>query len=93
MTGFVLEEEYDVEERFRALREKRQAGPSFEGGESVEDRFRALREKRAGEPVVLLSPGCASYDQFANFAERGKAFRDIVMGLDGVEAATRGRAA
>jgi len=48
---------------------------------------------RAGEPVVLLSPGCASYDQFANFAERGKAFRDMVMGLDGVEAATRGRAA
>ncbi len=48
---------------------------------------------RAGEPVVLLSPVCASYDQFANFAERGKAFRDMVMGLDGVEAATRGRAA
>ncbi len=47
----------------------------------------------AREPVVLLSPVCASYDQFANFAERGKAFGDIVMGLDGVEAATRGRAA
>jgi UDP-N-acetylmuramoylalanine--D-glutamate ligase len=40
----------------------------------------------APEPVVLLSPACASYDQFANFEERGNSFRDIVMRLDGIEA-------
>lgn len=39
----------------------------------------------AEEPVVLLSPACASYDQFANFAKRGDAFREMVMGLDGAE--------
>jgi len=39
----------------------------------------------AKEPVVLLSPACASYDQFANFAKRGDAFREMVMGLDGAE--------
>ncbi len=35
------------------------------------------------EPVVLLSPACASYDQFPNFVVRGDAFRAIVASLGG----------
>ena len=35
----------------------------------------------AAEPVVLLSPACASYDQFKSFEHRGDVFRELVRQL------------
>jgi UDP-N-acetylmuramoylalanine--D-glutamate ligase len=38
----------------------------------------------AAEPVVLLSPACASFDQYRNFEIRGDAFRELVQALPGL---------
>ncbi len=46
----------------------------------------AGRDRTGGEIVVLLSPACASYDQFRNFEERGDRFRALVRALDGIHA-------
>lgn len=46
-------------------------------GEAVR---RAWKEACTGE-VVLLSPGCASFDQFKNFEDRGDQFKALVRGL------------
>jgi UDP-N-acetylmuramoylalanine--D-glutamate ligase len=39
----------------------------------------------AAEPVVLLSPACASYDQYPNFEVRGDHFRALVAALPGIK--------
>ena len=44
----------------------------------------------AREPVVLLSPACASYDQYRNFEIRGDAFRALVAALPGIELRSAG---
>jgi len=39
------------------------------------------------DAVVLLSPACASFDQFRSFEARGDVFRDLVLALPGIQPA------
>ena len=52
----------------------------------------AVNDRRSGA-VVLLSPACASFDQFSSFEERGNRFRELVLAeisrRDGAPTATR----
>ena len=43
-----------------------------------------------GEPVILMSPACASFDQFRNFEDRGDRFRAIVAARPDFRPARKG---
>jgi UDP-N-acetylmuramoylalanine--D-glutamate ligase len=49
---------------------------------AVEHAAKDASEDAAAEAVVLLSPACASFDQFRNFEVRGDAFRAAVHAIE-----------
>jgi UDP-N-acetylmuramoylalanine--D-glutamate ligase len=52
-----------------------------EAGDLAAAVARAAAEADPGD-VVLLSPACASFDQFENFAARGQEFKRLVQNLE-----------
>ena len=48
---------------------------------SMEDAVATAYQNAAPEDVVLLSPGCASFDWYGNYAERGDDFRRVVEAI------------
>ncbi len=51
----------------------------------MEEAVRKASELATEGDVVLLSPGCASFDMFANYGQRGEAFRQAVRKLLGID--------
>jgi UDP-N-acetylmuramoylalanine--D-glutamate ligase len=48
---------------------------------AVQAAFRDARNAGIDHPVILLSPACASFDQFRDFEHRGDTFRSIVEAM------------
>lgn len=75
-------------ERFEAA--ARQAGvQQIRLVSGVEEAIQVAKTLAQPAEVVLLSPACASFDQFSSFEERGRFFKECVAAL---EAATGGQA-
>ena len=57
--------------------------PALQCGDIETATARAFADAAASgeDAVVLLSPACASFDHFADFEERGEAFRAAVLAL------------
>lgn len=49
--------------------------------DTLENALNAVRVRRAGEEPLLFSPGCASFDQYSGYTERGHHFRRLVTQL------------
>ncbi len=60
-----------------------QLGRNFKvlAGESMEDAVKQLFDLAIPGETILLSPGCASFDMYKNFEERGKHFKAVVKKL------------
>ena len=57
------------------------SGLHYEMSDSFAEAVRAAAASAQEGDIVLLSPACASFDAFRNFAERGNTFKQLVMEL------------
>ena len=48
---------------------------------SLRDAVEICHQRAVPGDIILLSPGCASFDQFTNFEERGDVFKSLVKDL------------
>ena len=64
-----------------SLRDQWAGFVEMEIAEDLEEAVKNVLSRSKAGDTVLLSPGCASFDQYRNFEERGEHFRKIVGGL------------
>lgn len=51
---------------------------------AVDSAYQSAKQDGHKKPVVLLSPACASFDQYPSFEARGDAFKSVVKELSGI---------
>jgi UDP-N-acetylmuramoylalanine--D-glutamate ligase len=70
---------YLIGEDASAIGDALGGGVPFRRCETLERAVGEARRRAKPGQVVLLSPACASWDQFADFEERGARFRELVV--------------
>ena len=70
-----------IEAAVRAAEGFDQCGMKIIHAENVADAVAIARENTAEGDIVILSPACASFDAFPNFAVRGDKYKDLVNKL------------
>lgn len=70
-----------IEAAVKAAEEKTGINVEVVKCESMEQATLLAAKVAESGDVVMLSPACASFDAFKNFAERGNKFKEIVKGL------------
>ena len=58
-----------------------EGNPEIIRAEGLEDAVRIAHERAAEGDIVTLSPACASFDAYPNFAVRGNKFKELVFAL------------
>ena len=58
----------------------RDSGAEFAGATTMGEALRLAHDAAVPGDVVLLSPACASFDEFAGFEDRGRTFAKLVRG-------------
>jgi UDP-N-acetylmuramoylalanine--D-glutamate ligase len=54
---------------------------ALEAGKALVEALPLNRSEEPASPILLFSPACASFDQFANFEVRGDVFKATLQGL------------
>ncbi len=67
---------------YGANKEKFTLEPKLET-DNLEKAFEIAIDHASSDDVILLSPACASFDQYKNYEERGKHFKEIVKNYIG----------
>lgn len=65
------------------IREELEGSVAMEYAGTLECAVALASEQAVPGDTVLLAPACASFDQFENFEQRGRAFKEIVARLAG----------
>jgi len=72
----------EARERFLAAFNAAKPGPRVFSAANMAEAFSTAAGQAAGGDVVLLSPACASFDEFDSYEARGEAFKQLVADLD-----------